>query len=344
MEVVLVALSRRAALVGGGAVLAAPFVWSGTARAAGSLVLYAAQHRQAVDMINKAFTQATGIAVQVHHGEAPEIANQIATEGVHSPADIYFTENSPELMLLDERGLLAPVDKETLAQVPARWNAPTGNWLGVLARDTVLGYNPKLIAEVALPPSLLDLAGPAWKDKVAFAPTDADALPLIGAVAALKGRAAALAWLKGMKNNAKLYDDDEGVIAAVDRGAVATGIVNTYYWARLRTEQGPAKTVSKLHRFAPGDLGNLINVSGAAALKSAPNPAAAQRYLALLVSAPMQTALAQSDIDFEYPLRPGVAANQLLTPFDKLRPPAITVAQIGDDKLAAQLLEEAGLV
>lgn len=338
-------LSRRAALVGGGGALAMPFVLSRAARAAGgTLTLYSAQHEQAVDMINKAFTKETGIAVKVHQGEAPEIANQIATEGAHSPADVYFTENSPELVLLDESGLLAPVDKTTLAQVPAKWSAASGNWLGVLARDSVLGYNPKLVAAGALPASLMDLSGPAWKGRVAFAPTDADALPLIGAVASLKGRDAALAWLKGMKTNAKLYDDDEGVIAAVDRGAVATGIINTYYWCRLRTEQGAAKTTSRLHRFAPGDVGNLINVSGAAALKSAPNAAAAQRYLAHLVSAPMQTALAQSDIDFEYPLRPGVPANKLLAPFASLHPPAITIAQIGDDKLAAGLLQEAGLV
>ncbi len=344
MEVALAVHSRRAALVGGAAALAAPFVLSRAARAAGALVLYAAQHEQVVDMITAAFTNATGIAVKAHLGEAPEIANQIATEGAHSPADVYFTENSPELLLLDERGMLAPVDKATLAQVPGKWSAPAGNWLGVLARDSVLAYNPKLVDAGALPASLLDFADPAWKGRVAFAPTDADTLPIIGAIVALKGREAALAWLKAMRANAKVYDDDEGVIAAVDRGAVATGIINAYYWCRLVTERGAAKTASKLHRFAPGDVGNLINVSGAAVLKSSRQQVAAQRFLAHLVSETMQAALAASEVDFEYPLRPGVAANKLLAPFDTLRPPAITIAQIGDDRQAAQLLQAAGLV
>ncbi len=345
MERVVSHPSRRAVLLGGGALLAAPFVISGAARAAGgSIVLYAAQHQQVVDMINKAFTQATGIAVRVHQGEAPEIANQIATEGAHSPADVFFTENSPELLLLDERHMLAPVSKSTLAQVPAKWSARSGNWLGVLARNSVLGYNPKLLAAAALPASLMDLAQPAWKHRVAFAPTDADTLPLIGAIAALKGRAAALAWLRGMRANAHIYDDDEGVIAAVDRGAVATGIINAYYWCRLHTEQGAAKTASRIHRFAPGDVGNLINVSGAAVLASSRNQAAAQRYLAFLVAASTQAMLARSDVDFEYPLHPGVAANPLLTPFASLRPPPITIAAIGDDQVAAHLLQDAGLV
>ena len=340
----MVRLTRRAALVGGTALLTAPFVVSRGARAAAPLVLYAAQHEQLVDMINRAFTKATGIAVRTRFGEAPEIANQIATEGRHSPADVYFTENSPELLLLDERRMLAPVAKSTLAQVPPRWSAPSGNWLGVLARDSVLGYNPKLVAAEALPASLMDLAAPAWKRRVAFAPTDADTLPIIGAIATLKGEAAALAWLRGMKANARIFDDDEGVIAAVDRGAVATGIINTYYWCRLRTEQGAAKTASRLHRFAAGDVGNLINVSGAAVLASSRRQDEAQRYLAFLVSAPMQTALAESDVDFEYPLRPGIAANKLLAPFASLRPPPVTIAGIGDDRLAARLLQRAGLV
>ena len=101
-----------------------------------------------------------------------------------------------------------------------------------------------MIQEAALPASLLDLAKPEWKGKVAIAPTDADFLPLVGAVVALKGRPAALDWLKGLHENAMIFDDDEGVVAAVDRGAVATGIINNYYWARLRMEKGADKMKS----------------------------------------------------------------------------------------------------
>ena len=338
-----VPLSRRATLTGGGSLLATPFIAAGTARAA-PLVLYAAQHQQVVDLVNRAFTRASGIGVRVHLGEAPAIANQLATEGADSPADVYFTENSPELLLLDARGMLAPVAPLTLAQVPATWSAPSGHWLGVLARDAALGYNPQRIAAAALPASLLDLAQPAWRGRVAFAPTDADTLPLIGAIAALHGAGAALAWLRAMRANATLYDDDEGVITAVERGAAACGIVNSYYWCRLASGQGLARTVSRVHHFAPGDVGNLINVSGAAVLSASRRQPAAQRYLAFLVSARMQAALAASAVDFEYPLRPGVAANPLLAPWRSLRPPALSIAAIGDDRQAARLLRLAGLV
>ncbi len=329
------------ALAAGGLIVSSP-----AARAAGAptLTLYSAQHHQMVDLLVQSFTKETGIKVRVHSGEAPEIANQIAQEGAQSPADVYFTENSPELTLLDEKGLLAKIDPSTLAQVPAQYSAADGNWIGVLARESVLAFNPSMIQESQLPAALLDLAGPEWKGKIAIAPSDADFLPLVDAVAALKGRDAALTWLKGLKQNAQIFDDDEGVVAAVDRGAVATGIINNYYWARLRTEQGADKTRSRIHHFGNGDVGGLVNISGAAILRSSKQQDAAQRFIAFLVSKPVQEMLASSDIDFEYPLVAGVQANPLLKPFDQLQPPKVSMGQLGDDQQAARLLRQAGLI
>jgi iron(III) transport system substrate-binding protein len=295
-------------------------------------------------LLSKAFTKETGIDVKVHSGEAPELASQLLKEGASSSADVFFTENSPELQLLSEKGLLSKVAPATLASVPASYSGPNGDWVGVLARENVLVFNKGMVQESALPASLLDLAKPEWKGKVAIAPTDADFLPLVGAVEALKGRPAALDWLKGLRENAMIFDDDEGVVAAVDRGAAATGIINNYYWARLRLEKGAENMKSAIHHFAGGDIGGLVNVSGAAVLKSSHNQASAQKFLAFLVEKSTQQMLSNLDITFEYPLAPGVVANPILKPFGELAPPPLTVKQIGDDSDAALLLREAGLV
>jgi iron(III) transport system substrate-binding protein len=311
---------------------------------AASLTLYSAQHDQTVDLLTKAFTKETGIDVKVKSGEAPELASELVKEGASSHADVFFTENSPELELLSEKGLLAKVAPATLASVPAADSGSSGDWVGVLARENVLVFNKNMIKEEELPSSLLDLAKPEWKGKLAIAPTDADFLPLVGAVEALKGRPAALDWLKGLRENAAIFDDDEGVVAAVDRGASAVGIINNYYWARLRVEKGADQMQSAIHHFAGGDVGGLMNVSGAAALKASRNPAAAQKFLAFLVSKPAQEMLSKLDITFEYPLAPGVAANSVLKPISELSPPPLTLKQIGDDVDAAKLLQEAGLI
>lgn len=309
-----------------------------------TLTLYSAQHPQVNAMLVAAFTKKTGIQVRLHEGEGPDVASQIIQEGADSPADVFFTENSPELNLLDEKGLLAPVDKGTLAQVPAKYSAADGDWLGVLARENVLAWNPALIKQSELPASLLDLAKPEWKGKLGFAPSDSDFLPLVSAVIKQYGKTRALAWLEGLKANGTIYQDDEGAVAAVARGSVAVAIINNYYWYRLETELGPKKIDSKIYHFKNGDIGGLINISGAAVLKSSKNQAAAQKFLAFLVSKPAQEMLGRSDIDFEYPLRPGVPPNPELTPFKDLQPPAINASTLGDDQEAGTLLQQAGLI
>jgi len=325
-------------------ILVVAFGLSASAAPAQTLTLYSAQHEQVVGMLTTMFTQETGIKVRVHTGEGPDIASQILQEGADSPADVFFTENSPELILLDEKGLLAPVAPATLAKTPAKYNAADGDWLGVLARENVLDFNPSMISASALPASLLDLAKPEWAGKIGIAPSDADFLPLVSAVIDTQGQPAALAWLQGLKNNAKIYEDDESIVAAVARGDVAVGVVNNYYWARLETALGPQHINSAIYHFKDGDIGGLINISGAAVLKSSKNQAAAQKFLAFLVSHAAQVALGQSEVDFEYPLAPGVAPNKLLTPFSALQPPSISVSKLGDDQAAGQLLQQAGLI
>ena len=311
---------------------------------AASITLYAAQHEQTVDLLTKEFTNETHIDVKVHNGEAPDLASQLIKEGGASGADVFFSENSPELELLSEKGLLAKVTPATLAAVPAKDSGTNGDWVGVLARENVLAFNKDMVKADALPASLLDLAKPEWKGKVAVAPTDADFLPLVGAVVALKGRPAALEWLKGLRENATLYDDDEGVVAAVDRGSVATGIINHYYFYRLRTEKGEEGLKTDIHHFTGADVGGLINVSGAGVLKSSRNQANAQKFLAFLVSKQAQELVSKLDITFEYPLLEGVAPNKALKPIGDLQPPDLSIKQIGDDHDAGDLLKEAGLI
>ncbi|MGH8116798.1 MAG: extracellular solute-binding protein, partial [Rhodanobacteraceae bacterium] len=149
---------------------------------------------------------------------------------------------------------------------------------------------------------------------------------------------------EGLKRNAQIFNDDEGVAAAVNKGAVAVGIINNYYYYRLRQQVGPAAIHSGIYHFSNGDVGGLINISGAGVLKYARHPKAAQRLLAFMVSDYAQNLLARSTVDFEYPLRPGVAANRVLKPFDQLQPPHITVSHLGNNSAALALLQQAGLL
>jgi iron(III) transport system substrate-binding protein len=270
------------------------------------------------------------------------LADQILQEGSASPADVYITENTPELMLLQEHHLLGQLSPTILSQVPASDSSPHGDWLGVAERVNTLAYDPARVSTDSLPESVLDLAGPSWAGRIAIAPTDSDFLPLVSAVALTYGRARAVSWLQGLKRNAVLFQTSEAVVAAVNRGSVPTGIVNEYYWYRLRLEVGTGNMHSVLHAFPAHDAGAVANISGAAVLASSGNRAAAARFVAFLVSRQGQRILAQGD-DFEYPIRPGVAANPALPPLSHFNPTSLGVASLGDDRGALALLQRAGL-
>src|SRR4051812_10086138 len=95
----IMAVSAIFAAVGGGA--------GAHAADAGSIVVYNAQHDSLTKEWVAGFTRDTGIKVTVRNGGDTELANQIVAEGAASPADVFLTENSPAMVLVDNAKLFA---------------------------------------------------------------------------------------------------------------------------------------------------------------------------------------------------------------------------------------------
>jgi len=315
----------------------------GSSHGGSAITLYNGQHEQTTAALVAAFEKQTGIRVNVRTGDEATLGDQILQEGENSPADVFYTENTPVLEALREKGLLASVSPSTLTAVPSRYDSAQGDWVGVSARVSVLVYNTSQIAPSQLPGSVLELAEPRWKGKVGFAPSETDFQPLITAIVKLDGLATAERWLKGLQANSKIYPDNETVVAQVNNGESAVGLINHYYWYRLRDEVGMAGVHSKLHYYAPGDPGDLVDVSGAAVLKSSSHQAAAQAFVAFLVSRIGQETIAHSH-SYEYPLRLGVSPAPALRPLAQLKPAPLTPAELGDGRGALALEQQLGLL
>ncbi|HLI01010.1 MAG TPA: extracellular solute-binding protein [Acidimicrobiales bacterium] len=316
-----------------------------TGGAHGSITLYSGQHPQTTQTLATAFEQKTGIRVQVRANDEDTFADQIETEGPKSPADVFYTENTPPLEALQDKGLLAPLDRSTLAQTPARYNSPQGDWVGVSARVSVLIYNPKLIRASQLPKTILQLAKPEYKGKLAVAAGESDFYSVVTSVDRAYGATRTLAWLKAIKKNAgseHIYPDNETVSSEVNRGQAALGVINQYYWYRMRAEIGASRIHSKLAYFAPHDPGYVLDISGAGVLKSSKNKKAGQEFVAFLVSKQGQQIITHS-LSYEYPLDHGV--KQPAEPaFSSLEPNGVTVADLGNGSKAIALMRQAGLL
>jgi iron(III) transport system substrate-binding protein len=343
--------SAAAVLVACG-LLAACGSGSGDPAGSGTLTLYSGQHVQTAQSLVAAFEQQTGIKVAIRSDDEDVLADQIATEGGNSPADLFYTENSPPLESLQGKGLLSRVDASTLSHVPSQYNSPQGSWVGVSARVSVIVYNPSLIKASQLPTRASQLADAKYQGKLALAPAETDFQPIVTAYAKAYGKAATLTWLSAVKANAAghVYPDNETIASEVNQGAVAFGVVNQYYWYRMRAEIGAGRMHSLITHFAPRDPGYVVDVSGAAVLKSSKHQAEAQRFLAFLVSKKAQEIIAHpgtgpgESISFEYPVASGVTTLAPETPFSQLQPYPITIGELGTGATAISLMSQAGLL
>ncbi len=307
-----------------------------------TLTLYNAQHEDLMKAMVAAFTAQSGIKVEIRSGEDADLANQIIQEGAASPADVFVTENSPSMTLVDRAGAFAKVDPASLAQVPAQYAAANGDWIGFAARSTVLAYNAKQLTAGQLPASIMDLAQPRWHGKVGIAAAGADFQAIVSAVLTVKGQAATADWLKGLKTNAKVYQGNGAAMRAVNSGEVQTAIIYLYYWYQDRAEAGSNSANVELHFFGNKDPGAFVGVSGAGVLKSSKHQAEAQQLVRYLTGQAGQTVLADSNA-LEYSVSAQVPTNVALKPLSELEPPVIDISALNGPKVV-ELMQQAGLL
>jgi iron(III) transport system substrate-binding protein len=312
----------------------------------GTITLYSGQHEQTTDALIAGFEKQTGIKVKVRNDDEDVLEDQIQTEGSHSPADVFYTENSMPLQDLANHGLLAQLPQSTLAQTPAKYRSPQGVWTGVSARVSTLIYNPSVISKADLPTTALEMADPKYKGKLAIAPGESDFQPVVTSMLRAYGQARTLQWLQALKSNAgsgHIYPDNETIADEVNRGQVAFGLINQYYWYRLDAEVGKSNDHSQVMHLAAADPGYVLDISGAGVLASSKHKALADQLVAYLTSKAGQDVIDHS-ISFELPIASGVVSTQPEPPLAQLQPNPITIAELGDGQAAIKLLHEAQLL
>ncbi len=329
------------------AVMAAPAVSMAQSAAAvkpsaEGIVVYNAQHVSLTKAWAEAFTRDTGIKVTLRNGGDTELGNQIVQEGKASPADVFLTENSPAMALVEGAGLFAPLGADTLALVPANFRPANGHWVGIAARSTVFVYNKAKLTPVQLPKSLMDLASPSWKGRWAASPAGADFQAIVSAVMELKGEAATLAWLKAMKENAVPYKGNGVVLKAVNAGQVDAGVIYHYYRVGDQAKTGENSNNTETHYFRNQDPGAFVSISGGGVLASSKHAAEAEAFVRWIAGKGGQEILKTGD-SYEYAVGVGAASHPKLVPLAELQAPKVEPSKLNSKKVT-ELMLQAGLL
>ncbi|MBV6303542.1 iron ABC transporter substrate-binding protein [Candidimonas humi] len=307
-----------------------------------TITVYNAQHRTLTKAWVAEFTRDTGIKVVQRDGEDDEMGNQLVQEGSKSPADVFLTENSPAMVLVDKAKLLAPLPADILSQVPQGIRPSSGHWVPIAARSTVFVYNKGKLTGDKLPKSIMDLAKPEWKGRWGASPAGADFQAIVSALLEQKGKQQTLAWLKSMKANAVAYRGNGAVLKAVNAGQIDGGVIYHYYWFGDQAKTGENSNNTALHYFRHQDPGAFVSLSGGGVLASSKHKAEAQAFLKWLTGKEGQEIL-RTGTSYEYAVGNGASSNSKLVPLAELKAPVVDPSKL-NSRAVTDLMTQAGLL
>jgi iron(III) transport system substrate-binding protein len=307
------------------------------------LTIYSGRNPELVDGLLQQLEEHVGGTVEIRYAGSAELAAQLLEEGDATEADVFFSQDAGALGALDEAGRLQPLPPTTLEAVPAPYRADDGTWVATSARSRVIFYDPRQVPEAEVPNTLEALVDPKWKGRIGYPPTNPSWQAFVTSVRVLLGEEGARQWLTAFAaNEPKRYDNNILTLDAVDRGEIALGLSNHYYWYERVAEVGLANVPARVHYVPGGSPLGLVNVAGAGVIGTTDNPEMAQRAVDFLVGPTAQQYFA--DVTAEYPVRPGVTSTvHDLPPLSSLQPPDIDLSELASLQQTRSMLQETGL-
>jgi iron(III) transport system substrate-binding protein len=304
----------------------------------GTVTVYSGRDEELVGPLFDRYEDETGAELEVRYGDTAELAATILEEGDNTPADVFFSQDGGALGALEQEGMLSELDEELLDRVDEQFRSPAGAWVGVSGRARVIAYDSRELSERDLPASVLDLTDPEWEGRVGWAPTNASFQTFVTALRLTEGDGVAREWLEGMvANGAESFDSNTSIRDAIAAGEVDVGLINHYYVAQAKAEEGARYPVEVY--FPPdGDLGSLVNVAGAGILVASDEQGEARELVDFLLSAEAQEYFAEETK--EYPLIEGVEADPAVVPLAQIEHPNIDLTRLDDLQGTLTLIEE----
>ncbi len=310
-----------------------------------TLVVYSGRAERLIQPAIEAFQAESGIHVQMLTADSTALINRLRMEGERTPADVLITNDAGTLERARELQLLQPATVSDLEKtIPSRFRAPDNSWIGLSGRVWVVVYNTTMTRPGAIS-SILDLAGPQWKGKIAIPSAGSVYLQTgVSVIRALQGDEITTRFLRGLKENAGafVYGKNRQIVAAVARGEVAAGLVNHYYINRHLAKHPDAPIAPLLTDQGDQGMGVVLNAAGAGITAHTKHLAQAQALIRFLISPKGQQTFA--DVNKEYPLNPHVTAAPELLPlqsFQVASVPLSRLAQLRDPTMT--VIEDVGL-
>ncbi|MCP4284928.1 MAG: Fe(3+) ABC transporter substrate-binding protein [Gammaproteobacteria bacterium] len=329
-------------------VLIAGVLFSAGTQASGEVNLYSARKEALIKPLLDRFSEQTGITVNLVTGKADALLKRLQSEGRNSAADLFITTDAGRLHRAKAAGLTQPVISSTLVQaVPEAYREAGGHWYGLSLRARPIFYVKDKVTPDELS-SYEDLAAAKWAGRICIRSSgNIYNQSLVASMIAHSGREKSEQWATGLvKNFARSpKGGDRDQIKAAAAGECDIAVANTYYYGNMimGKDQAQRQAAEKVAVFWPNQSGRgtHVNISGAAVTAHARNRDNAVKLLEFLVQPESQSWYAE--VNYEYPVRDGVAWSSLLQQWGHFKSDNLNLGQLGkNNSQAVMIMDRAG--
>lgn len=291
-----------------------------------------------VEPLFNVFTQETGVKVNVVFAKKG-MAERLAREGEHSPADVLLTTDISRLVELQDNNLLQAVKSDLLEQaVPEKFQSNDNTWYALTMRVRNI-YSSKRLGNIDI--SYEDLADPKYKGRVCTrSGKHAYNVALVASMIAEHGEEKTLTWLENLKKNLarKPQGSDRGQVQAIHQNLCDLSLGNSYYFGNMLNDEKQKVWADAVNINFPNQSsrGAHVNISGVAMAKHAPNQKNALALMEFLVSEKAQQMYAETNM--EYPVREGVPVSELVSSWGEFKADELSLETIAKNRKAAIML------
>lgn len=309
--------------------------------AADELVIYSSKNASFVKPLFDEYSRESGVAISFIVGPMPALLSRLEIEGQDNKADIILGTGASYFWSGSEKRLFATVPSRTLERnVPEHLKSPKNDWFSFSKRARTIIYNTEKVSESDLT-GYADLADKKWQGRLCLTTSSVDySLSLIAMLIASYGVEKTQTIVEGWVNNLAVppMQDDMQIFEAITKGGCDVGIINSYYYARLKREQ--PETNLKLFWADQNGSGVHMNVTAAAVTANSSNKLQAIDFLEWLTT--KQPQLSYANLSMEYPVNPKVYPAREVAKWGRFEEDTHPVAQAGENrKTALELIQNA---
>jgi len=324
-------------------------ILSACAQPSNEVNLYSARKEALIKPLLDAFTEQTGVKVNIISSKADALLKRIESEGINSPADVLLTTDAGRLHRATSAGVFEAIDSAVLnSTIPPQYRDNANQWFGLSVRlrpIMLLGDDDSLNSIN----SYSDLTNPLHAGKICVRSSgNIYNQSLVASMIHHNGVEQTEAWVKGLVANfaRSPQGGDRDQIRAAAAGQCSIVIANTYYLAQMLADPSNKPdyaAAQKVRIIWPNQnsTGTHANISGAGVLKNAPNKDNAIKLIEFLASDAAQEIYA--NVNHEYPVIGKLANNQILNSWGAFKADSLALNILGENNAAAvQLMDRAG--